>query len=214
MGGGGAGDGAHAGRRGGAPRSTSPTSSATCSAEAAAAADRSRSASRDIEAETTIDFRDAILGTTMALSFNGEPTQVKIPEGIGDGQNLRIRRWRSEPGQPAGDPPLVHVRPHPLFERRGDDIHIELPITVGEAIRGADVEVPTIHGPVRMRIPAGTQGGQHVPPHRQRREEEERRRRPLLQVADRGAPCHGRRRQTRSTRARGTCTDEDPRVQS
>ena len=52
------------------------------------------------------------------------------------------------------------MRPHPLFERRGDDIHIELPITIGEAMRGAEVEVPTIHGPVRARIPAGTQGGQ------------------------------------------------------
>jgi DnaJ-class molecular chaperone len=53
----------------------------------------------------------------------------------------------------------VHVRPHPTFERRGDDIYIDLPITVGEAIRGAEVDAPTIHGPVRMRIPAGTQAG-------------------------------------------------------
>ena len=55
---------------------------------------------------------------------------------------------------------LVHVKPHPFFERKGDDIHIELPITVGEAIRGAEVEVPTIHGPVRAKIPAHTQTGQ------------------------------------------------------
>ena len=51
----------------------------------------------------------------------------------------------------------VHVRPHPFFERRGDDIHIDLPITVGEAIRGAEVEVPTIHGTVAHARPAGTQ---------------------------------------------------------
>jgi molecular chaperone DnaJ len=52
------------------------------------------------------------------------------------------------------------VRAHPFFDRRGDDIHIELPITVGEAVKGAEVDVPTIHGPVKARIPSGTQSGQ------------------------------------------------------
>jgi DnaJ-class molecular chaperone len=51
------------------------------------------------------------------------------------------------------------VRPHPFYERKGDDIYIDLPVTVGEAMRGAEVEVPTIHGPSRIRIPAGTQAG-------------------------------------------------------
>lgn len=118
----------------------------------------------DIESETTIEFRDAILGTTLDLRFSdGRTVKVKIPEGVADGQRLRIR-GKGQPGAgggPAGDLNLlVRVRPHPLFERRGNDIHIELPVTVGEAIRGAEVEVPTIHGPVRARIPAGTQGGQ------------------------------------------------------
>ncbi|HYC59108.1 MAG TPA: J domain-containing protein [Thermoanaerobaculia bacterium] len=108
---------------------------------------------QEMQAELTIDFRDAILGSTMSLQVNGESMKVKIPEGIGEGQKIRVKR---------GDTPLqitIHVRPHPLFERRGDDIHIELPITVGEAIRGAEVEVPTIHGPSRIRVPAGTQSG-------------------------------------------------------
>jgi molecular chaperone DnaJ len=106
-----------------------------------------------MEAELTIDFRDAILGTTMNLSVNGDNIRVKIPEGIGHGQKIRVTR---------GNAPLqitVHVRPHPFFERRGDDIYIDLPITVGEAIRGAEVDVPTIHGSVRMRIPPGTSSG-------------------------------------------------------
>jgi molecular chaperone DnaJ len=109
-----------------------------------------------MQAELTIDFRDAILGTTMSLQVNGDSMKVKIPEGIGDGQKIRVKR---------GGAPLqitVHVRPHPLFERKGDDIHIELPITVGEAIRGAEVEVPTLHGPSRIRIPAGTQAGRNM----------------------------------------------------
>src|SRR5437868_6407170 len=121
----------------------------------------------DVEAEVTIDFRDAVLGTTMELTLarGGAPdtVKVKIPEGVRDRQRIRLR-GKGAPGAEGGPPGdlnlLVHVRPHPFFERRGDDIHIELPITVGEAIRGAEVEVPTIHGPVRARIPAGTQGGQ------------------------------------------------------
>ncbi len=107
------------------------------------------------EAEMTIEFRDAVLGTTMELSVAGSSIKVKIPEGVGDGQKIRVPR--------RGDVPIqitVHVRKHPFFERRGDNIHIDLPVTVGEAIRGAEVDVPTIHGPVRARIPAGTQGGQ------------------------------------------------------
>lgn len=117
----------------------------------------------DLEAELTIDFRDAILGTTMDLVINGKGVKVKIPEGVSDGQRIRLR-GKGAPGAnggPAGDlNVLIHVRSHPLFERRGDDIYIDLPIRVGEAIRGSEVEVPTIHGPVRARIPAGTQGGQ------------------------------------------------------
>ncbi len=107
-----------------------------------------------MQAELTIEFRDAILGTTMSLSIGGESIRVKIPEGVGDGQKIRVPR--------KGQPPIeitVHVRPHPFFERRGDDIYIDLPITVGEAIRGADVDAPTIQGTVRMRVPPGTQSG-------------------------------------------------------
>jgi molecular chaperone DnaJ len=108
---------------------------------------------KEMQAELNIDFRDAILGSTMNLQVNGDSMKVKIPEGIGNGQKIRVKR---------GGVPLqitVHVRPHPLFERRGDDIHLELPITVGEAIRGAEVEVPTVYGTARIRIPAGTQSG-------------------------------------------------------
>ncbi|MGZ5431515.1 MAG: DnaJ C-terminal domain-containing protein [Thermoanaerobaculia bacterium] len=107
----------------------------------------------EMQAEVTIDFRDAVLGSTMGLQVGGESIKVKVPEGIRDGQKIRVPR-RGQAIQLT-----VHVRPHPFFERRGDDIHIDLPVTVGEAIRGADVDAPTIHGPVRMRIPPGTPGG-------------------------------------------------------
>ncbi|HSP35500.1 MAG TPA: J domain-containing protein, partial [Thermoanaerobaculia bacterium] len=104
----------------------------------------------DVESETTIDFRDAVLGTTLDLRFSdGRTVKVRIPEGVSDGQRLRIRgKGEAAPGGgPPGDLQLiVHVRTHPFFERRGDDIHIDLPITLGEAVRGADIDVPTIHG--------------------------------------------------------------------
>lgn len=110
---------------------------------------------QDVEAELTIDFRDAVLGATMDLTVNGDRIKVKIPEGVSEGQRIRVSRK----GQPSIQI-LVHVKPHPFFDRRGDDIHIELPITVGEAMRGGEIEVPTIRGTVRAKIPAGTQGGQ------------------------------------------------------
>jgi molecular chaperone DnaJ len=117
----------------------------------------------DTEAELTIDFRDAVLGSTMDLNVNGSHVKVKIPEGIADGQKVRIR-GKGGVAYPGGQPGdlnvIIHVRPHPFFERKGDNIHIELPVTVGEAVRGGEIDVPTIHGPVRARIPAGTQGGQ------------------------------------------------------
>lgn len=107
----------------------------------------------EMQAEVTIDFRDAILGSTIGLQINGDSIKVKIPEGIRDGQKIRV------PRKGAAIQLTVHVRPHPFFERKGDDIYIDLPVTVGEAIRGADVDAPTIHGLVRMRIPPGTQAG-------------------------------------------------------
>ncbi|HXI12810.1 MAG TPA: J domain-containing protein [Thermoanaerobaculia bacterium] len=153
---------------------------------------RTPSRGSDVEAETIIDFRDAIQGTTVQLkvakqdlcpvcrgtgrsnnsvcrschgagSVPGNAVSVKIPEGVAEGQRIRVRGKGSEggPGGSQGDLILtIHVRAHPFFERRGDDIHIEVPVTVAEAMRGGELEVPTIRGVVRARIPSGTQGGQ------------------------------------------------------
>jgi molecular chaperone DnaJ len=109
-----------------------------------------------VTAEMTIDFRDAILGNTMRLHANGDQVKVKIPEGIGDGQKIRLNR----DGQLIQI--TVHVRPHPFFERRGNNIYIDLPVTIGEAINGAEIDVPTLHGSIRMKIPPGTQAGRSL----------------------------------------------------
>ncbi len=88
--------------------------------------------------------------------------QVKVPAGVQDGARIRLA-GRGEPGPgsaAAGDLYVrVHVRPHPFFGRKGSDLTVELPVTYAEAALGANVEVPTLNGPVRMRVPAGTASG-------------------------------------------------------
>jgi molecular chaperone DnaJ len=87
---------------------------------------------------------------------------VKIPAGIDDGQQLRMAGQGEAGlnGGPAGDLYVVfHVRSHEFFERDGDDIYCEMPITFVQATLGAEIEVPTLHGKVKLKIPAGTQTG-------------------------------------------------------
>ncbi|GIN60405.1 chaperone protein DnaJ [Robertmurraya siralis] len=87
---------------------------------------------------------------------------VKIPAGIDDGQQLRVS-GQGEPGingGPAGDLYVVfHVRSHEFFERDEDDIYCEMPITFVQAALGDEIEVPTLHGKVKLKVPAGTQTG-------------------------------------------------------
>ncbi|WP_066326264.1 molecular chaperone DnaJ [Anoxybacteroides amylolyticum] len=87
---------------------------------------------------------------------------VKIPAGIDDGQQLRVA-GQGEPGVnggPSGDLYIVfHVEPHEFFERDGDDIYCEIPLTFAQAALGDELEVPTLHGKVKLKIPAGTQTG-------------------------------------------------------
>jgi molecular chaperone DnaJ len=92
-----------------------------------------------------------------------ENVRLKIPEGTEDGGTIRVPGKGSEGtgGAPPGDLYVtVHVPAHPYFERHGDDIHGVVPVTIKEAYAGAEIDVPTIHGTVRTKIPAGTQGRQ------------------------------------------------------
>jgi molecular chaperone DnaJ len=95
--------------------------------------------------------------TTRTRSF-----QVKIPAGVRDGARIRLT-GRGEPGAAgarAGDLFVqVHVRAHPFFGRKGSDLTVDLPVTYAEVALGANVEVPTLNGPVTMKVPAGTPNG-------------------------------------------------------
>ncbi len=91
--------------------------------------------------------------------------KVKIPAGVQDGQQLRLRGegGRGAFGGPNGDLILtVRLQPHPFFERRGDDVHIKVPITITEAALGAEIQVPTPHGRARVKVPPGTRSGQKL----------------------------------------------------
>jgi DnaJ-class molecular chaperone len=111
----------------------------------------------------TIDFAQAATGGKQRLSIAPEQwLDVTIPPGINDSQVLRLR-GKGGPGfggGPAGDALIeVHVAPHPLFRRDGDNIQIELPVSLAEAVLGGRVTVPTVTGPVTMTIPKGSDTG-------------------------------------------------------
>ncbi len=93
----------------------------------------------------------------------GGPLEVSIPQGVHDGQTIRLR-GKGAPGYGEGPPGdalvTVTVAPHPIFTREGDDIEIELPITIDEAVLGGKVATPTIDGKVNLTIPRGASSGQ------------------------------------------------------
>lgn len=119
---------------------------------------------QDLEQEITVDFDSAVRGTQLQMRKPGDsqPTTVRIPPGADEGSRVRIpgQGGASPNGGPNGDLILViHVEPHALFERKGDDLYLDVPIAVSEAIKGARVKVPTFDGPVAVKVPPGTQSG-------------------------------------------------------
>ena len=119
---------------------------------------------RDLSASTTLDFLTAINGDTISLQpSGGKPIKVKIPAAVSDGQKIKLR-GKGEPSPDGGEPGdlvlTVTVRKHPVFERDGINLRVDVPVTFVEATLGATVEVPTLGGePVRLRVAAGTPSG-------------------------------------------------------
>jgi molecular chaperone DnaJ len=118
----------------------------------------------DVQARTTLSFRDAVEGATVTLTTaEGRRITTKIPAGVKDGQKIRLRGKGAEgdPGAPQGDLILtVAVDRHPVFGRDGDNLTVDLPVTFAEAALGATVSVPTLDGtPVRVKVAPGTPSG-------------------------------------------------------
>ncbi len=117
----------------------------------------------DVRYHLAVDFLDAVNGTKTRITMpDGRSLDVAIPPGLRDGQTLRLK-GQGGPGMgggPAGDAYVeVEVRPHPSFERRDYDIHLDLPVTLAEAVLGGQVRVPTPTGPVSLTVPKGSNTG-------------------------------------------------------
>lgn len=112
----------------------------------------------DVQASITISFRDSIFGKEVDIKPN---LTVRIPAGISDGGKVRVK-GRGEPGEagPGDLYVIVNVVPHPVFSRKGENIHVTVPVTFTEAALGADIPVPTLEGDeVKVRIAPGTPNG-------------------------------------------------------
>jgi DnaJ-class molecular chaperone len=112
---------------------------------------------QDVQYRLELDFLDAVNGGKKQLTLpDGSVLDVNIPAGTRDGQMLRLR-GKGRPGiggGPQGDALIeIEVRPHPFFTRKGDDIYVELPISLAEAVLGGKVKVPTPSGAVTMNVP-------------------------------------------------------------
>lgn len=119
----------------------------------------------DISYAMRVDFLSAAQGADKAVNMNGKNINVKIPAGTADGQTLRLKGLGhpSINGGPAGDVMItISVDKHPYFEAQGLDIHLDLPISIKEAVLGGKVTVPTISGKVNVNIPPYSSGGEKL----------------------------------------------------
>jgi DnaJ-class molecular chaperone len=116
----------------------------------------------DLTATVTITLAEAATGTKRRVQLpTGKEVEVKIPAGLAEGQQIRLKGQGAAGARGrSGDVMItVSVAPHPLFERNGADLRLELPVTLYEAVLGGKVRVPTLDGAVELAIPAGTNAG-------------------------------------------------------
>jgi DnaJ-class molecular chaperone len=124
---------------------------------------RMRMRGADFSYTLPVDFLEAAKGAKKRVMVGGEhPIDLTIPAGVRDCQTLRLK-GQGLPGFEGGPPGdayvEVHIQPHAYFERKDNDIHLELPVSLGEAVLGGRIQVPTIDGPVSMTVPKGSNTG-------------------------------------------------------
>jgi DnaJ-class molecular chaperone len=127
-------------------------------------------AGSDLEADLPISLREAFTGTRRTVNLpdasgTPRPIEVRIPAGVRNGERLRVK-GKGSPGRGGGPPGNlffhVHIAPHPVFHRKNADILVTLPLWPWEAVLGTEVQVPTLSGPVRLKIPPGSQPQQRM----------------------------------------------------
>jgi DnaJ-class molecular chaperone len=118
----------------------------------------------DVRYTLDVDFLEAVKGATKRVTLPGGDTlDLNVPAGVGDGQVLRLK-GKGARGLGGGEPGdalvEIHVRAHAQFKRVDDDVLIDVPITIDEAVLGSKIEVPTVSGRVQLTLPKGTSSGQ------------------------------------------------------
>jgi DnaJ-class molecular chaperone len=124
---------------------------------------RMRARGADVSYSLPISFLEAAKGARKRVTVgDGRTIDLTIPAGVRDRQTLRLK-GQGMPGFEGGPPGdayvEVHIQPHPFFERKNGNVHLELPVTLAEAVLGGKIEVPTIDGPVTMTVPKGSNTG-------------------------------------------------------
>jgi molecular chaperone DnaJ len=121
---------------------------------------------QDLQTEATITFRESVFGTTLDLRLATDRGQAqnisaRVPTGVSDGAKIRVKGKGAQGEAGPGDLFIqLHVKPHPIFSRKGENLTITLPVTFTEAALGADIKVPTMAGDdVTVRIAPGTPNG-------------------------------------------------------
>jgi DnaJ-class molecular chaperone len=115
----------------------------------------------DVRARVEIDLEDAISGGRKRIAFSdGRTLDVTIPKGAAEGQVLRLK-GQGAPGRAGPGDALIEIaiRPHAIFRREGDNLLMDLPVSVPDAVLGAKVEAPTPEGPVTLTVPKGSNSG-------------------------------------------------------
>lgn len=137
------GGGAGAGSRGGQQRSAPPSKGANVSYRLKV----------EFVAAATLDKQRITLE-------DGKSVDLSLPKGVEEGTQMRLTgKGRTGPGGNGDAIITVHVKPHPFYERDGNNVRLELPITLKEAVQGAKVKIPTVDGPVMVSVPAGSDSG-------------------------------------------------------
>jgi curved DNA-binding protein len=126
---------------------------------------RSSFPGEDYEVPVRLTLEEAYRGTERTVQLDGRAFTARIPRGATNGQRLRLR-GKGGPGMNGGPPGDLYLQialePHPLYRVSGHDLEIDVPVAPWEAALGAEVEVPTLEGRVKMKVPAGSKAGQKL----------------------------------------------------